>query len=268
MTDGYRRVSTGSRANRPRRGRRPELTSWQTRITQVRDLAGTLALLAVPTFALRAWIVGSFDFDVASALMLHTTPAQLVYVSLLFMTPVFLFVCGLLVARWLCRAAIQKGKHPLLVILIPYLSLPIFLIPALAGTERNDWHGAIFLLVSVPLLGTMDVTGQLIDRGYPKGLSILRPLMVGVAVVVASVFALYPRMWLPPERAVVSGEAKKVYILEHKDDEYVFFDPRARSVVRLPDKDLTDRQYCDENPDMDFLINLVVSKPKGRPTCP
>ncbi|RAN94816.1 hypothetical protein LAH08_05703 [Micromonospora noduli] len=247
--------------------REPQPSGWEARLTQVRDLAGALALLAVPVFALRAWVVASFDFSVASALMLHTTPAQLVYVSLLYMTPIFLVASGILVSRWLCRAAIQRGMSPALIILSSFGSVPILLIPVGAGFDRVDWFNAIPMLLTVPMLGVADITAEQLDPQFAKRAPLLRFLAISLAILTAAVFALYPRMWLPPERVTISGAAKKVYVLERKDDEYVLFDPRDRSVVRVPAEKVENRQYCDESPGRASVINMVVPRPKGRPTC-
>ncbi|MGW3620100.1 hypothetical protein [Micromonospora arida] len=250
--------------------REPQATTWEARLTQARDLAGTLALLAVPVFALRAWIVGSFDFSVASALMLHTTPAQLVYASLLFMLPVFLTLLAVLVARWVCRAAIQKRWHPVLVFVSPFAALPIFLIPITTGSERGDWSTLVFLVGATPVLATYDLMEEHFGGRDAKALRVglLRFVVIALAVILTGAFALWPKMWLPPERAVVSGAAKKIYILDRKDGEYVIFDPRTKSVLRVPGGNVQDRQYCEDPKEVDYLIHAVISKPKGRPECP
>ncbi|WP_159104754.1 hypothetical protein [Plantactinospora sp. BB1] len=227
-----------------------------------------LALLAVPAFALRAWLVASFDLGVASALMLHTTPAQLIYAALLLTLPIFLILFGVLLARLACRATIQREQHATLVVLAPYVGLPFFMVPIAMGFPSGDWAIAAMMLIAFPHLVTTDITAERLAPDFPKpvGKRFVQIGMFSIALFALMPF-VYPGMWLPPERATVSGTPKKIYVLERKDGEYVFFDPAKKSVIRLPEAEIKDRQYCDES-DMEYLAEVVIAGPQGRPACP
>jgi len=88
-------------------------------------------------------------------------------------------------------------------------------------------------------------------------------LKVAPLISAVLVLLLVPGIWLPPERVVIDKQDRTVYILKRDDDSLIMFDPSRAVVLRVPEREVTDRQYCRFPSTVPWR-----KKPDERPICP
>jgi hypothetical protein len=137
---------------------------------------------------------------------------------------------------------------------------------------------ALIPLLALPLLGTSEfLVGLLVLAGLPTAFLIgrtrhRRAVVVRLAAWLGAAILLINflpvRMWLPPERAIVSGDTKTVYVLRESSDGVVIFDPTSVSVLRIPADRIRDRQFCQSGERLTVGEFLLGRAERQVPACP
>lgn len=240
-------------------------------VKSVLEVAGALAVLAIPLFALRVIVVAKFNRDVASALAANSSPSSIVVSIALTLLPLvgLALAAGLaILAGWHgsglgWRRFFSRGLPLLLLALL--LSLPFLLI-------QTEWP----LALSVLLIITLGFVAGRVQRELPAPgaqdpVAQAQPWRwgaMGASAVMATMFAILASpMWLPPERLVLAEVPTTVYVLSVSDGDAVLFLPGQTAVMRVPSDDLVDRQYCTSE-QFESFADRIFGGPKGLPECP
>jgi hypothetical protein len=154
------------------------------------------------------------------------------------------------------RPAILRISFGGSIAVLIFFFLLVFIGP-LISSSTSLFAGLVIGLVLVILLIYLADAGR-IKVEYVAFLAAL-------AVLSASIASATP--WLPPERVIMGGEPRTLYILRESDDGYVVFDPNAHAVQRVAKGQLTARQYCSLESTEGTLITLMFGKP-DLPECP
>jgi len=232
------------------------------RLTIIRDIIATAALLVLPAFTIRVLTVARWDRDVATALLINSAPSQLVAASFLTGIAVVLYLSPIVGAYYFVLWA-RRRNWVYSRVVVGLLVLWVTCLPGLLMMPANLLspflpYFAIFLSAHAALWR---------DRGelHPKAVPVGQLILVGFLFFV--LFLAQPSMWLPHERAEIRGTPAQVYVLNNQGDDLIIFDPKARAVLRISNKDITDRQYCYQE-DFQTFAQLIFGKPKGLPICP
>jgi hypothetical protein len=232
------------------------------RLTVVRDTAATAALLLLPAFALRILVVARWDTQVATALVVNSETTQLLNASLLVVIAVVLYLGPIIVAYYFVLWA-RRRDWPVRWVFISLLALWVASFPGLLSMPANSLSS--FLPWFAILLSGIAAAWR--DKGelHPKIVPVSHLMLVGVLFV--ALLLASTTMWLPAERLDVAGTPKQVYVLNDSAEDLVVFDPKARIVVRLPGKDVSNRQFCYQE-DFQTFAQMIFGKPRGLPECP
>lgn len=244
-----------------RKGSRPP-APMQERLTVVRDIAATAALLLLPAFALRVLVVARWDREVATALIVNSETAQLLYASLLVAIQVALYLGPVIAAYYFVLWA-RRRDWPIWRAFAGLLALWIASFPGLLMMPAN------YLSPFLPLIGILVFANVAQDRDDGEIPARLVPAfqvaLVGFLFVVLILAST--AMWLPRERLDVAGTPKHVYVLGDSGQDVVVFDPKAHAVIRIPEKDVSNRQFCYQK-DFQTFAQVIFGKPHGLPECP
>lgn len=216
----------------------------QASVKAIGEAAGVFALLAIPLFAVRVFVVARFDPVVATALATEANTSALIVAVILTLVP-FLsaagsFACGLWAGWHLAngtRTGIGAGAAWALLGVI--LSVPFVL---------TSFHGLVDVL-PVPFLYVLSIIAGIRLRLNRRLDDCTVPLMIVVFLAVGIFQSLAGGMWLPPERASIQegGSARQLntlYVLNAHDGDIVVFVPETRIVKRYTEDAVSEQQYC------------------------
>lgn len=255
-----------------------------SRVTLVKDVLTLLGFLLLPGFALRALVVARFDPTTATALVQFTQPVTFLLAFLLEVLPLYIYAVGLGVMFWSGRryAPSMRGRLALagafvsnLVCSVPFLMgavVPVyvqcatflFVVPSLAFAAGR--HPRSLELGKHPerLLQSARTRGDIEDRLNADmaryHIRTYRLVLVFMSVLtVASA-----RMWLAPEVLTVKGIPRTEYVLQQQDQDLIVYDRGLHAVLRVPKRDVSDRQFCIFGPSLSVSEDLFGS-PEGPP---
>jgi hypothetical protein len=218
-----------------------------------REILGLIAAIGTLSLVLRALIVAHFDLTVTGALTANASTTAFVTSTLVQVGPLALYAGAVLAAY---QAGVRLGT----------------------GGRAPAYLYALTAVLAVPLLGTSEfLVALLVLAGLPVAFligrtrhrrAVLVRLAAWLGAAVLLVNFLPVRMWLPPERAIVGGDTKTVYVLRESSDGVVIFDPGSVSVLRIPLGQIRDRQFCQSGERLTVGEFLLGRAERQVPTCP
>ncbi|HEU4422119.1 MAG TPA: hypothetical protein VFR67_06215 [Pilimelia sp.] len=223
-----------------------------TLLALAREVVAFAAVIGSLSLVMRALIVAHFDLSVTGALAANASATVFVTSTLVQVTPLVLYA-GAVAAAYHAGAGAQAGRRrPYLVVLSLLLACPLL------GTSE-----VLYALVVLAGLPAAFLVGR--DRGR-RGLLIRLAGWVAIAVLLFNFLPV--RMWLPPERAEVSGSTQTIYVLRDDGEDLVIFDPRSVSVLRVPGTQVSNRQFC-QSGDRRTIGELLLGPAERQiPQCP
>jgi hypothetical protein len=223
-----------------------------TLLAFAREAVGLAAVIGSLSLVMRALIVAHFDLSVTGALAANASTTVFVTSTLVQVTPLALYA-GAVAAAYHAGVGVHGGPtRPYLFALAPILACPLL------GTSE-----VVFSLIAVAGLPVAFLVGR--DKG---GRGLVVRLAGWIAVAVMLVNFLPDRMWLPPERADLSGTAQTIYVLREAGEDLVIFDPRSVSVLRVPGAQVGNRQFC-QSGDRRTVGELLLGRAERQiPPCP
>lgn len=217
-----------------------------------REVVAFAAVIGSLSLVMRALIVAHFDLSVTGALAANASTTVFVTSTLVQVTPLVLYA-GAVAAAYHAGAAFHAGRRrPYLIVLALVLACPLL------GT--SEVLSALVVLAGLP-------AAFLVGRDVRRHGLLVR-LAGWVAVAILLVNFLPVRMWLPPERAEVSGSTQTIYVLRDDSGDLVIFDPRSVSVLRVPGTQVHNRQFC-QSGDRRTIGELLLGRAERQiPQCP
>lgn len=198
--------------------------------------------------------MSGYDSNVALAIVSSTDFTGLVVAILVPAIPAILNLVSLVTLADIATpgSRSRKGKALLLIIIAPSLFL-----------FARSW---LELVIYFGIPAVQFALFAYWDRKRNPAAVGAENTRLALSFVLTSTLALVlsSSVWLPPERIVVTGKATTAYVL-HEDDRYIVaFFSYDNVVRRYSVEEISERQYCVQNPPFSFR----KSKRAGRPVCP
>jgi hypothetical protein len=254
-----------SRGRDPLREARRRATEWKPLL----DLTGALVTLLVPIFCIRVLILARFDPHVATALVANSSPSTMGLSILVLVFPFLGFLFGMGICSVAGSRAQRLGKKALLssavyIVLACCCALP--LIGSSTGRVGPVVAPVLFFTLLITFMSAMSTAGGFWDYSPYVKIVVIMSVVTSLVLVVAGRGA--EGMWLPPERALVTGQPQTIYVLRVEDADAILYLPGQAEVKRQALANIEARQFCRDADQGNTLAADWFSEPKDLPDCP
>ncbi len=243
---------------------RDALDHYLRRIKPLAELAGLLALVAIPVFALKLILLARFDQTVALALIANITLGGTAVAILVTMIPVLFAAAGVLTAGRLGFGLGSGGRN----------WWGVVVVLALVGAQFVVWNRLIVCITYSVLIGLVFANSLVQSRLQKRALTPLSDadrrrlakdyLSPGHIAGLALISIFVSPWWMPPERLVIQNEPTSALVLNDSDKHVAIFDLSKHLVLHVEKSKISDRQYC--QPADEFVIWRASMD--ARPVCP
>jgi hypothetical protein len=218
----------GTRAHRPG----SQYVGW---LKQFAEVAGAVAVLAVPLFVVRALFAAGFDEATALVIVANSSIADVGTATLLLVSPVLTQASAALLSAHIGSRS-PKFTPALLLKMTMLFALTAFL-----WLTAGSWYQAVLFPLGVYAiigLGWWRLRGKeaRIEINHINAIVFLS-LMVVLTIIASP-------MWRPAEEIVVDGSPRTVYVLSEQGDELVLLFRKDRDVERVQVDRIESRRYC------------------------
>jgi hypothetical protein len=218
-----------------------------------------LTVAAVPLVAIRIYAASGFDQNTALALAAFAPVSVLAIATFVTITQsLFAALAFYLLAAASSMLRDKSRRLRGVLSLVSGATVGLFV---LRSSET-----ALSFAVYCVVLGAAVVAGIIYSKWLKSRLKVdVRTWILIVLALQLAYIATSQQIWLPPETVKVRGETLTAYVLTEPEGEIVLFLRESSTVVRLSEKDVTERQFCSlprTNP-------VMRAEPDGvRPVCP
>jgi hypothetical protein len=250
--------------------------SFLDRVKRGAELASLFGLLALPAFALRVTLVSGYNADVAMALLANSSVSSVINATVVWLVPNLLTLGSISTAL-----ALGMSRRPFGIRVFVNAAVLVFFLQLLVLSQSYIYMAGFYVASMLLIIGLgigmerhLQRANQSEIQAFNDGNDLVKVIpgrvvlpqraihyvVALIAIPFIFVNLLKAGMWLPAERATIDGTDRTFFTLSEQADNLVVFLRKDRVVIRIPAKQVADRQYCQTQPSLFRSIHL--------PRCP